>query len=60
MGRHDLVELAARKDVTGTCFSDTSSVHNAKISAFPDTFDSPVVKDKSPPFNLLPYESGDI
>jgi hypothetical protein len=54
------VELAARKDVTGTCFSDTSLVHNANILAFPDTFDSPVVKDKSPPFNLLPYESGDI
>jgi len=38
----------------------TSPVYKADISAFPDTFDTPVVKDKSPPFNLLPYESGDI
>jgi len=59
MGRHDLVELAARKDVTGTC-NDTSRVHKADILAFPDTFDTPVVKDKSLPFNLIPFESGDI
>jgi hypothetical protein len=59
MGRHDLVELAAKKDVTGKCF-DTCPMYNADNLAFPDTFDTPVVKDKSPPFNLLPYESGDI
>jgi len=59
MGRHDLVELAARKDVTGTC-DDNSREHKADILAFPDTFDTPVVKDKSPPFNLIPFESGDI
>jgi len=35
-------------------------VHKADILAFPDTFDTPVVKDKSPPFNLIPFESGDI
>lgn len=35
-------------------------VHQADILAFPDTFDTPVVKDKSPPFNLIPFESGDI
>lgn len=35
-------------------------LYKADSLAFPDTFDSPVVKDKSPPFNLLPYESGDI
>ena len=60
MGRHDLVELAARKDVAGMISVCVMCSVSANGTAFPDTFDTPSVDFKSPPFNILPFETGDI
>lgn len=44
MGRHDLVEMAAKKDVT----------------AFPDTFDTQPSRDAQTLYNIMPMETGEI
>jgi hypothetical protein len=61
MGRHDLVQLAAKKDVTGMS-TLAVIIDIANISAFPDTFDNNESKSQvgSPPYNIIPVEPGVI